>query len=155
MKLPTRPETHIIETDSMRLLQQLAPREWIVREVTERDYGIDCYIEITSKSGELTGDLISVQLKGVKKVDWKSNADNVNECYSPYVKVSTANYWLSLPVPVFMFVADLKLKNIHFVPVKEHLRSNFSKLETQNVLVQPKLEKSPVPVSNFFALTLN
>ena len=38
----------MLESESWRLLQTLAPHEWIVRELTERDYGIDCYIELVS-----------------------------------------------------------------------------------------------------------
>ena len=68
MKLPRRPKSHIAETDSWRLLQEVAPREWIVREVSERDYGIDCYIELASKNGNITGKLISVQLKAVNRI---------------------------------------------------------------------------------------
>lgn len=72
MKLPSRPATHLTEAASWRLLQSLAPETWIVREVTERDYGIDAYIEMTSADGEITGDLISVQLKGTAALEWKA-----------------------------------------------------------------------------------
>jgi Domain of unknown function (DUF4365) len=64
MKLPKRPDTHVTEAESWRLFQAIAPNEWIVREVSERDYGIDAYIELASKDGLVTGDLLSVQLKG-------------------------------------------------------------------------------------------
>ena len=69
MKYPKRPESHVIEADSWRLLQKLAPKNWIVREVSERDYGIDAYIELVSKDGSNTGKLMSVQLKGVRKIN--------------------------------------------------------------------------------------
>ena len=70
MKLPSRPATHITEAASWRLLQSLAPETWILREVSERDYGIDAYIEITSEKGEITGDLISGHLKGTESIEW-------------------------------------------------------------------------------------
>ena len=33
-----RTATHLAETEAWRILQELAPREWIVRDVSERDY---------------------------------------------------------------------------------------------------------------------
>ena len=72
MKLPKRPKTHVIETESGRLLQSLVPEEWIVRDPPERDYGIDLYIEQVSKDGYLTGQLMAVQLKGQQNIEWKT-----------------------------------------------------------------------------------
>jgi hypothetical protein len=131
MHLPKRPETHVIETETWRLLQSLAPKEWIVREVSERDYGIDAYIELVSKQGHITGDLISIQLKGVKRIDWKG-ADGDRTARSPQIKTPTANYWLRIPVPVFLFVADLSAQDIYYVPAQEALRAQFDKLDTQD-----------------------
>jgi hypothetical protein len=71
MKFPERSDTHIIEAESWRLLQSLAPREWIVREVSERDYGIDAYIELVSKGGQVTGSLCPPSSKACGK----SNGD--------------------------------------------------------------------------------
>lgn len=100
MKFPKRIETHQTDAASWRLLHQLAPEEWIVRELTERDYGIDSYIEIASDTGEITGNLISVQLKGTESLDWKE-AGSFKTARSPQIKTSTANYWFHLPVPFF------------------------------------------------------
>ena len=108
MKLPKRPQTHVTETESWRLLQAIAPKDWIVREVSERDYGIDAYIEFASAGGHITGKLMSVQLKGVKSIKWKT-ARGIQSARSPQIKSATANYRLLLPVPVFLFVADLTI----------------------------------------------
>jgi hypothetical protein len=130
MKLPKRPDTHVTEAESWRLLQALAPKEWIVREVSERDYGIDAYIELASKDGHITGDLMSVQLKGIEKgIKWKEGSRRAR---SPQIKSSTANYWLRLPVPVFLFIADLAAKDIYYVPAQEALRAQFGNLDKQD-----------------------
>jgi Domain of unknown function (DUF4365) len=128
MKLPKRPDTHVTEAESWRLLQAIAPKEWIVREVSERDYGIDAYIELASKDGHITGDLMSVQLKGVREINWKEK-DSSRSARSPRIKSSTANYWLRLPVSVFLFVADLSAENIYYVPAQEALRAQFGNLD--------------------------
>lgn len=131
MKLPTRPDTHITEAASWRLLQTLAPQDWIVREVSERDYGIDCYIELTD-GGQITGDLISVQLKGTENaIKWEQGA-KFRRARSPSIKSETANYWLRLPVPVFLFVADLTARDIFFVSVEQGIRRQYGKLATQD-----------------------
>jgi hypothetical protein len=123
-----------METDSWRLLQSLAPKEWIVREVSERDYGIDAYIELVSKGGQITGELMSAQLKGVQQIKWKSSQDRFRAARSPCVKTTTAAYWLGLPVPVFLFVADLTARNIYFVAAKEEIRRQFDQLESQDTI---------------------
>ena len=145
MKLPSRPATHLTEAASWRLLQSLAPETWIVREVTERDYGIDAYIEITSDAGEITGDLISVQLKGTESLNWKApkkagkksknEMDDLDHTAgSPQIATSTANYWERLPVPVFLFVADLSAGDIYFTSVEPAIRRDYGKLASQDTL---------------------
>lgn len=131
MKLPKRIETHVTETKSWRLLQSVAPAEWVVREVSERDYGIDCYVEVASKDGHITGELVSAQLKGVEQIEWEGKAGD-RSARGPSIKTSTANYWLNLPVPVFLLVADLAAKKVHYAAVKNEIRKNYDKLETQD-----------------------
>ena len=48
------------ETVSWKLFDSAVPPAWIVREVTERDYGVDSYLEIC-ETEYVTGDLCSVQ----------------------------------------------------------------------------------------------
>jgi len=134
MRFPTRSGTHVTETKSWRLLLTLAPEQWIVREVSERDYGIDAYIELVSKGDQITGELISLQLKGEGAIDWKSSKGASRIATSPSVKTTTAAYWFRIPVPVFLFVADLAADNIYFVNVKEQIRAEFEKLDKQDTM---------------------
>jgi len=62
--LPKRTPQHISETASFKIFSNKIPDNWIIRYVTERDYGIDLYIELVNKDNELTGDLILIQLVG-------------------------------------------------------------------------------------------
>lgn len=146
MKWPKRTPTHIQETKSWRLLASLAPDEWIVREVSERDYGIDAYIEIATPTGDITGNLISVQLKGPEQVDWKDiewkdNGERSRIGTSPAIATATARYWLNLPVPVFLFVADLTVRDIYFISVEPQIRNHFDKLDRQDSLRFKLLEE--------------
>ncbi|WP_191229224.1 DUF4365 domain-containing protein [Aurantiacibacter xanthus] len=137
LKFPKRSKTHLTETESWRVLDSIAPKDWIVREVTERDYGIDAYIELVDKNDEVTGQLMSAQLKGVGSITWKKGNGGQQLAASPQIKTSTAAYWHGLPVPVFLLVADLAAKDIHFVAVKELIRGDFEKLETQGSMTFP------------------
>jgi hypothetical protein len=113
-------------------LQQLAPRQWIVREISERDYGIDAYVEIATEGGAITGNLISLQLKGVQQIRWREVKGGSRRATSPQINKSTANYWLGLPIPVFLLLADLAANNIYYATVESQLRNHFDSLSTQN-----------------------
>ena len=132
MEFPQRSATHKIEARSWKMLQHHSPDHWIVREVSERDYGIDAYIEIASKSGDVTGNLLSIQLKGVSELKWPVRKSATSTIRSPSIKTSTANYWFNLPVPVFLFVADLAKNQIYYSPVEETMRSQFDLLSKQD-----------------------
>lgn len=158
MRFPKRDDNHLMETQSGRLLASFAPDDWILRQVTERDYGIDYYIELASKDGEITGDLLSVQLKSIERIDWKTSAQNIETARSPSIKVETANYWLGLPVPVLLLVADLSAGDIYVTNVKPTLRADFEKLQTQGTLTFPlhkpvslKSEIGPIMVRIYYA----
>lgn len=131
LKYPQRSETHVKETESERLLHSLAPREWIIRQISERDYGIDIYVEIATQSGEITGDLIFIQLKSVNTIQWKER-ENIDRGKSPQIKTTTAAYLFNLPVPVFIFVADISKQNIYYIPVKQQIRKIYNKLTNQD-----------------------
>jgi hypothetical protein len=135
MKLPCRPEEHIIETDSWKIMQNCLPSEWILRDITARDYGIDCYIELVNNKNELTGDLVSIQLKGKKKLKWR-NAPKGQHLISTIsgIKISTVNYWMKLPVPTFLCVAELSSKKLYFSPIELNIRRNYLKLSKQQSL---------------------
>jgi hypothetical protein len=135
MKLPCRPEEHIIETDSWKILQNCLPSEWILRDITGRDYGIDCYIELVNNKNELTGDLVSIQLKGKKNLKWRDASKSKHHVSTiSGIKTSSVNYWMSLPVPTFLCVAELSSKKLYFSPIEFHIRRNYIKLSKQKSL---------------------
>jgi hypothetical protein len=53
---------------------------------------------------------------------------------SPQIKTTTANYWFNLPVPVFLFVAELSTGKIFYVSVESELRKNFDLLSKQDTI---------------------
>lgn len=126
-ELPKRTKQHKSESASYKLLQSKVPENWIIREITERDYGIDCYIELVNENDELSGDLVLIQLKSKQKIHWTKN-----EKYTlTGINISTSNYWYKFAVPVFVFLADLELQEIYFKPVDYSIRRNFSEFIEQ------------------------
>ena len=135
MKFPKRPSTHIKESESWKILENSVPSLWIVRDVSERDYGIDCYIELVSNENEVTGDLFSVQLKGTEKLKWKYNRTKARrEAKFTGIRIETINYWMNLSVPIFLFVAETSSKNLYFAPIKHQVRNQYSKYLKQEGL---------------------
>lgn len=113
MKLPKRVPQHISETASFKLFSSKIPDNWIVRDVSERDYGIDCYLELVNDDNELTGELALIQLKSRQKINWTK--DDTFQLSG--VDISTSNYWYKFSVPVFIFLADIESQELYFLSV--------------------------------------
>jgi hypothetical protein len=130
MEYPKRAKQHISESASFNLFNLVIPNNWIARELTEKDYGIDCYLEIINDQDEITGELTLIQLKSVLYgIPWTKN-----DYYTlTKIKVSTTNYWKNLAVPVFVFLTDIENKKVYFKSVDKEIRINY-----QNYLQQQK-----------------
>ena len=61
---PTRSESHIREEIGISTIKSLIPVEWILRDITGRDYGHDAILQITkTNSNEVLPYLIGIQIK--------------------------------------------------------------------------------------------
>lgn len=118
---PVRADTHISESRSLVLLRQSLPSRWLIREVGERDYGLDVYLEIVGEDQQLRGDLVAIQLKSQDEVIFSKSSPR------PYttlhtVKRTTLNYWLGMPVPVFLCLVCLASESCYWVNIKRRNR---------------------------------
>jgi hypothetical protein len=150
MILPERPNKHITETSSFKIFSNNIPDSWIIREVTERDYGIDCYIELVNGRNQVTGDLISIQLKGLNGIDW------TRDDYYTFsgINLSTTNYWHNFPTPVFICLVDIQTKEVFFCPVKTTIRKNFLIYAKQEKFTYRIEKNSKLEISNLRAFLL-
>ena len=121
MNLPKRDINHVRETASLKIFERIIPNEWIIRELTERDYGIDCYIEIC-EDGNVSGKLLSIQIKSSEIITPQEKEKTV--VYYD-VNISTLNYWNLLPVPVLFLYQYIKNELIYFLNVKQAIRENY------------------------------
>lgn len=115
----------------MKIFQSHMPQEWVVRETTGRDYGIDLYVEIVGKSHLLNGDMVAIQLKGTKKIAYSNG-----EARFSGIKRETLNYWLSLPVPVFLCVASLDEDKCYWANIETQHRQGRFKGESATVSIK-------------------
>ncbi|PLX70377.1 MAG: hypothetical protein C0602_06085 [Denitrovibrio sp.] len=134
MKLPERPKEHILETASFKIFEQWIPDYWITRQVTERDYGIDAYIELVTVKNQVSGDLISIQIKSASNLKLRTDSDGRKIATSPSIEIPTINYWNQLLIPAFLFVIDVPKKILFFAPVKKQLRQKYIKSQKQKTM---------------------
>jgi hypothetical protein len=129
MKLPKRVPQHISETASFKLFSSKMPDNWIVRDISERDYGIDCYLELVNDDNELTGELALIQLKSRQRIKWTK--DDTFQLSG--VDISTSNYWFKFSVPVFIFLTDIEAQELYFLSVDYFIKRNFGEFVKQTV----------------------
>lgn len=114
-EFPKRVKQHISETRSAQLLRANLPRDWIVRDLSERDYGLDVLIEITHK-GRLTGNMVAGQLKSIESFQFPKREKQKS---FKGMRRSTYNYLLNLPTPAFIFVCSLSDQRIYWRSLRE------------------------------------
>ena len=121
MGLPQRNKRHISESKSAKIFRNNIPDHWLVREVTERDYGIDFYVEL-SDSQRLTGDLVSFQIKGRDEIKWNKR----NKYCLSGISIENTEYWYSFSVPVFICLVDLHEESVYYLAAKKYIREHFN-----------------------------
>ncbi|MFW9767049.1 DUF4365 domain-containing protein [Vibrio parahaemolyticus] len=129
MKYPRRIKTHISESKSFDIVSKALPSEWIVREMTERDYGIDLYVEIVKSDGSVTGDLVALQVKSTSDISFNKK----NKFSLSGINRSTLNYWEGLPVPVFVFLVNLYDENVYWCNIETDRRDGYYSGETSTI----------------------
>lgn len=114
-EFPKRVQQHVSETMSARLLRSSLPKDWIVRDLSERDYGLDVLIEITD-NGRVTGNMVAGQLKSTESFRFSTKTDKKR---FTGMRWSSYNYLLNLPTPSFIFVCSLEDEHIFWRSLRE------------------------------------
>lgn len=128
LEYPKRDPNHIKETAGYKILNSYIPSEWMIREVSERDYGIDCYIELDDEE-QLKGEIAFVQMKTTQNIDWRKG-DNGFRFYK--VERTTTDYLRNFKIPTYVFLADLTTKELFFVSVKEYIVEHYDEYDISN-----------------------
>lgn len=92
--MPKRPKQHQLEDLSRAKFQLCLPEEWVIRD-KDKDYGIDCEVELFDEDENSTGILFYVQLKATGS---KKESDIFNLDF----KIETLEYFKQLEIPVLL-----------------------------------------------------
>ncbi len=92
--MPKRPKQHQLEDLSRAKFQLCLPEKWVIRD-KDKDYGIDCEVELFDDDENSTGLLFYVQLKATA-----SNKES--EIFNVDFKIDTLEYFKQLEIPVLL-----------------------------------------------------
>lgn len=141
--LPKRTLSHRIEAKSYKIFIENIPENWIIRQMSERDYGVDCLIELVNDD-DVTGELVSIQLKGTQRIKW-TNKEQFN---LSKISISTSNYWYSSPLPIFVCLVDVDLKEVYYCSVKSFIREKFLEYNKQKKFIYIIDKKNKIDNNN-------
>ncbi len=124
-----RTHTHIIDTKAVKKVVGTLPDYWVVRELTERDYGIDLMVEIfvpghkdkkNMLAYDASGAVFHIQIKGTGDEIEAASKGTIN--YSIYKK--SLLYVEKFNVPFFLFRVDVssQLGKIYFIWIQRYIR---------------------------------
>lgn len=127
-KFPKVSRPHIINRKGEAFFRSAISDLAEVRRISEGDFGIDFEIELTF-GGEARGNLTRIQLKTHKLAF--INRDNF---VSESIKQETCWYWLELPTPVFLMVADLDRKKIYWANAKSQMQNRMEDIKSRKTI---------------------
>jgi len=117
-----------MEDQSVQLLEQLIPGEWIVRRIL-KDYGVDREIELVDET-VVTGKRIWIQLKAVERVSVRTvsvGPENGVKYISFSLSTKEIQYSLECSFPLLLFIADLRAREIYWLPVRDEVTNNLDR----------------------------
>ncbi len=138
--MPNRHKNHITETKSVKIFLQMMPDHWVVRDLSERDYGIDLLVEIFEQNGDATGITFCVQLKGTKDKSIGSKS----------LKKGFLLYTYEVPVPFFLFYISVNKDKARFTHLQKYVevhKDSIEKTKTHSVNF-PKKNKLEIGKDN-------
>ncbi|MDP1719823.1 MAG: DUF4365 domain-containing protein [Candidatus Nanopelagicaceae bacterium] len=148
---PRRPRNHQIEDESARILTNIVPATWVLRN-SSHDYGIDREVEIFEDENA-TAQLFKLQLKGSERVD--PNVPSVR------IESDTFFYWRNLDLPVLLVLVDVKSGTVYgrWVHAIDELRSRdpvpkkfIVNFEQEHILTRDSFKRMQLDVAVFSGL---
>ncbi|KFC17835.1 DUF4365 domain-containing protein [Epilithonimonas lactis] len=130
-----RTRNHILEDKSRQALSSILPEKWVIRD-KDKDYGIDCEVEIFNDDGDSTGLVFWVQLKAtensisyhVKNLHF--TLDKIIQFQSYQIPVMIIRYSMKEDLLYYNWANDLtsQIRN------EEKIKVKFSEEKTLNSL---------------------
>ena len=110
--LPIRSSAQQKEDQSKQIFEAVI-KPWMISAYTERDYGIDAWVEITRAIADsadhiVTGKRFSVQLKASSETDFNKDSLSIR------VDREKITYWYNSIEPVLLVFVDLNTENCYY-----------------------------------------
>lgn len=155
MKAKQKSPSHLIESKSLKIIEEIIPDYWTIRNVYP-DYGIDLSIEIFNKDDAsnnyiTSGEHIFIQAKGVAELKKTiiPTYDNGNICKKENglkCKIKTSLlltvHKMSIAVPVLLFLIGIKDSEMYFICLNDYIRevlekqhSKYSEKESNTIYI--------------------
>jgi GTPase SAR1 family protein len=120
--LPIRSASHIKEDDSKEIFQKTI-KPWMIASWMDRDYGIDCMVEIMRRDPNSdncynTGKRFSVQVKSTTEIDCSKDVIPFNN-----VPIEKINYWFRAIEPILIVLIDLTTEKCYYRWIDEQFRT--------------------------------
>ncbi|MCL2445657.1 MAG: DUF4365 domain-containing protein [Oscillospiraceae bacterium] len=139
---PNRHDNHIIDSLACGLVAaQFDPKTWIVRDVTERDYGIDKIVERFDSAGFTTGDWALLQIKGTKDTHPKRASTQIYF----WLNKKTIEYAQQFTTPFYLVRCYVEPNISYFVWLQHYIECNRNTLEERTRKVK-KIEIEEVKI---------
>lgn len=153
--MSSRTYQHIIDTKAVKKVINALPDHWVVRELTERDYGIDLLVEIFEMSGtdgnkndryHSTGNVLYLQIKGTDE-ELKIDSD---ENITMRLKQNNILYFEKFAVPILLVRVSTtnKSSDIYFLWIQKYIKSRLN-IEVPDWKDRPKTKKGNFPDFKF------
>jgi hypothetical protein len=112
-----RGPTHVIDTRAVRTILSTIPSDWLVRNLEERDYGIDLTIEMFDGKNP-TGRIALIQVKGRET----SFPNRVSISFP----VKTIQYALLFAEPFFLFHTSIADGTTYFIWIQKYVTARLN-----------------------------
>ncbi|MFI3252163.1 MAG: DUF4365 domain-containing protein [bacterium] len=136
MSMPNVSKQTQIDKDGSSIFERFAVNKLnLIEHKGNQDFGIDYSAEIMDQVKSCTtGQFINIQLKSHEVVQFNSEG-----YYNQSVKVTTANYWLEMNLPVLLVVVETSTGKIYSSDAKRMLRLTYdeNKMNNQNSISIP------------------
>lgn len=123
-----RTQAHIIDSRAVKAVMAQLPDQWVVRELTERDYGIDLMVEIFASGVQdangkaafaATGSVFHIQIKGTEESLEPVRAGTINHC----IDKKSLSYVEKYSIPFFLFrVSVADPQKIYFLWIQRYIK---------------------------------
>ena len=131
--LPKRHANHVIDEKAIKRFYQVCPDNWIVRELTARDYGVDRAIEIFNQENP-TGGILFFQIKGFDAR--LKTGSKLNRKLSQFQKIKfrheikNIHYSFLFSVPLILIICPINSNEVpRFIWLQEYA---LAKLDAEN-----------------------